>query len=130
VDVIGDRKHAGWSPGSVSFNGFARETTFWKRAPELQKRANPPSWQRVTSKQISSDFLDKRWKQVVQEGLGDDFTEKKGYEQVRELIGPSECVYENIPLQNKVQSSRTDVSLATIGLIQKKGTSCDIKSPT
>lgn len=67
---------------------------------------------------------------MVQEGLGGDFTEKKGYEQVRELIGPSECVYEKIPLLNKVQRSGADVSTATHGLIRKKGTSCDIKSPT
>lgn len=93
VDVVSDRKYAGWSPGSVSLAGFAREATFWKRARELEKKANPPSWYRVTSKRLFTDFLDKRWRQLVQDGLGDDFTDSKGYEQVRELLGPSQCVY-------------------------------------
>lgn len=96
MDVVGDRKYAGWSPGSVSLIGFARDATFWKRTPELEKRAKPPSWQRVTSKQLHSDFIDKRWKKLVEEGLGDDFTGRVGYEQVRELIGPSEYVLKNI----------------------------------
>lgn len=92
MEVVGDREYAGWSPGSVSLTGFAREATFWKRLPELEKRENPPSWQRVTSKQLHTDFIDKRWKTLVEEGLGDNFTDRKGYEQVRELIGPSEYV--------------------------------------
>jgi hypothetical protein len=72
--------------------GFAREATFWKRTSELEKRGRPPSWHRVTSKQLHSDFIDKRWKKLVEDGLGGDFTDKEGYEQVRELIGPSEYV--------------------------------------
>ncbi|OKO98068.1 hypothetical protein PENSUB_9648 [Penicillium subrubescens] len=93
AEVVGDRKYAGWSPGSVSLTGFARDSSFWKRASELEKRAKPPSWHRVTSKQLHSDFIDKRWKKLVEEGLGPEFKEKEGYEQVRELIGPSEYVF-------------------------------------
>lgn len=130
VDVVGDRKYAGWSPGSVSLTGFARDATFWKRAPELEKRAKPPSWQRVTSKQLHSDFIDKRWKKLVEEGLGDDFTGRVGYEQVRELIGPSEYVLKNIHFQRVVKRPHANDTPGTHGWIQRRVSSCDIRSPT
>jgi hypothetical protein len=41
VDIAADRKYAGWSPGSVSLTGFARETTFWRKAPKLEKGVKP-----------------------------------------------------------------------------------------
>ncbi|KAF4201959.1 hypothetical protein CNMCM8927_000873 [Aspergillus lentulus] len=89
VDIAAGRKYAGWSPRSVSLTGFAREATFWRKAPELEKRVKPPIWQRVTSKQIRSDFINKRWKKLVEEGL-DDFTGQKGYEQVYTWLDPEE----------------------------------------
>ncbi|KAJ5369216.1 uncharacterized protein N7496_008976 [Penicillium cataractarum] len=109
VDVVSDRKYAGWSPGSVSLIGFAREATFWKRAGELEKKPNPPSWYRVNSKPLSQDFLDKRWRQLVKEGLGDDFTDKKGYEQVLELLGPSHYTWLDPKEGYKLRHQITDL---------------------
>ncbi|OBT62208.1 hypothetical protein VE03_08056 [Pseudogymnoascus sp. 23342-1-I1] len=92
VDVSADRKHAGWSPGSTSLFGFARETTYWKAVAETGEKENP-GWHRVRNISVRSDFVAARWKESVEEGLGEDFTDRKGYDKVVELIGPTEFTW-------------------------------------
>lgn len=90
IDVIADPKYAGWSPGSTSLAGYAREISFWRR----EARGVEPTkqtWMRASpSPGHSKTFLLSRWEEIVMHGFGTDWTEKESYEQVRELIGLSE----------------------------------------
>jgi len=92
VDVEADPKYAGWSPGSTSLLGFAREVTFWRLLGKKAERSDK-EWRRATNPPaLSSEFVSKRWKAIVKDGLGKDWTERKGYDDVRALVGPSEYV--------------------------------------
>ncbi|KAJ5151340.1 uncharacterized protein N7482_010592 [Penicillium canariense] len=108
VSVDADRKYAGWSPGSTSLTGFAREATFWNRASELENRVDP-SWKRTKSKQLYTSFIHQRWKKIVAEGLGDDFTDRKGYDQLEELLGPSEYTWLDSEEGYKLRHQITDL---------------------
>lgn len=89
IDVIADPRYAGWSPGSTSLAGYARELTFWRRE-ERGVEPTSQTWMRSSpSPGHSKAFLLSRWEEIV-DGSGKDWTEKKSYEQIRELIGPSE----------------------------------------
>ncbi|KFY47226.1 hypothetical protein V494_00090 [Pseudogymnoascus sp. VKM F-4513 (FW-928)] len=92
IDPSADRKYAGWSPGSTSLTGFARETTYWKAEAEPDKKEYP-SWHRARSIGLPQSFIYTRWKESVEEGLGEGFTDRKGYDRVLELIGPSEFTW-------------------------------------
>ena len=88
--MIADPEYAGWSPGSTSLAGYAREITYWRR----EKQGGQPlarTWLRASlGPSISKDFLVMRWEELLLHGLGEGWTEKQGYERVRELIGQSE----------------------------------------
>jgi hypothetical protein len=89
VDMMADSQYAGWSPGSTSLAGYARETTFWRR---LQRGAQPHSrtWLRVSpGPRHSTESLIARWEDT-RDGFGESWTEMESYQQVRALIGPSE----------------------------------------
>jgi hypothetical protein len=89
VDVMADPQYAGWSPGSTSLAGYARETTFWRR---LERGAQPHSrtWLRVSpGPSHSTESLIALWEDV-RDGFGENWTEMESYNQVRALIGPSE----------------------------------------
>lgn len=93
ADVAGDKKYAGWSPGSTSLTGLAREISLWQTAHSIRKK-DELRWSRTKTKPLLSQFVDQRWREIVRDGLGEDFTDKKGYESLRELIGPTEYVIE------------------------------------
>lgn len=91
-DVRSDPKYVGWSPGSTSLSGFAREINFWRGVAreasggvmtELQWKSVP-----MGQPSHSISYVRERWKEVL-DGLGDDWTEREGYKRVRELVGPS-----------------------------------------
>ena len=89
VDVMADSQYAGWSPGSTSLTGYAREMTFWRR---VERRAQPQSrtWLRVSpGPSHLTESLIARWEDI-RDGFGESWTEMESYQQVRELIGPSE----------------------------------------
>lgn len=90
IDVEADPNYAGWSSGSTSLAGFAREATFWREFHTETERTER-HWVRAADRpSIKAEFLKKRWAELAKNGLGKDWTEKKGYHQVRELTGPSE----------------------------------------
>ncbi|KAF7172147.1 hypothetical protein CNMCM5623_004401 [Aspergillus felis] len=105
ADVAGDKKYAGWSPGSTSLTGFAREISLWQIAHSIRKK-DELKWSRTKTKPLLSQFVDQRWREIVKDGLGEDFTDKKGYERLRELIGPAEHTWldpdENIKLRHQI----------------------------
>jgi hypothetical protein len=91
ADVAGDKKYAGWSPGSTSLTGFARELSLWQMAHSIREK-DEPRWSRTKTKPLLSQFVDQRWREIVKNGLGEDFTDQKGYERLQEIIGPAEYV--------------------------------------
>ena len=89
VDVMADPQYAGWSPGSTSLAGYAREMTFWRR---VKRGAQPPgrTWLRVSpGPSHSVELLIARWEET-RDGFGESWGEMESYQQVRALIGPSE----------------------------------------
>ena len=90
IDVETDPRNTGWSPGSTSLAGFARELTFWRTSDVLAARKEP-TWARgAAGPPLTLQFVAKRWSAIRKDGLGSDWTEKKGYDQLRELIGPAQ----------------------------------------
>lgn len=89
IDVIADPKHAGWSPGSTSLAGYAREITFWRR-DKYNVDPYKKSWSRVGFQgPVSKDFILSCWEEM-KDGFKEDWTEKDSHDLIRELIGPSE----------------------------------------
>jgi hypothetical protein len=93
VDVEADPRYAGWSPGSTSVSGFAREITFWRQMDHDTKTIQP-RWRRFSNTpSLTSTFVFDRWKALMKDGLGKDWTARKGYDQVRDLLGPSDYTW-------------------------------------
>ncbi|KAL4994247.1 prion-inhibition and propagation-domain-containing protein [Aspergillus recurvatus] len=102
-------QYAGWSPGSTSLTGFAREMTLWKGLAESGSSDEPlRTWRRTGSITLHSDFIDKKWSEILN-GLGEDFTNKKGFDKVRELIGQSDFTWLDPNEQFKLRHQITDL---------------------
>jgi hypothetical protein len=89
VDVMADSQYAGWSPGSTSLAGYAREATFWRRV-EHGALPHTRTWLRISpGPSHSTESLIARWEDT-RDGFGEGWTGMESYQQVRALIGPSE----------------------------------------
>ena len=87
TNVEADPKYAGWSPGSTSLVGFAREVSFWRNVDSIRSE---PTWERTRrSPNVRFKTLVGWWNDVA---IGDwgNWPEKERYERVRNILGPSE----------------------------------------
>lgn len=89
VDMLANPKYAGWSPGSTSLEGYAREISFWRREKQGAK-PNHKTWLRASLNPAvqKADILS-YWEEV-RDGFSEDWTDEKIYKRVRDLVGPSE----------------------------------------
>lgn len=93
MDVETDPSYAGWSPGSTSVSGFAREATYWKNLRVAAGKESPiePTWRTATNRpSLEAKFIIQTFMKRQKEGLGDGWTEKIGYDQISELVSRKE----------------------------------------
>ncbi|KAL2865213.1 prion-inhibition and propagation-domain-containing protein [Aspergillus lucknowensis] len=124
LEINTDAKYTGWSPGSTSLAGFAREITLWKKiAKPASSDKPPPTWHAAQSKSLTSDAIDSQWNQI-REGLGEDFTDRKGFDTVRELIGPSNFAWldpgEEVKLRHQITDLLGALSISPVPSVEHR----------
>ncbi|KAK4141492.1 prion-inhibition and propagation-domain-containing protein [Dichotomopilus funicola] len=125
VDVAADPRYAGWSPGSTSLTGFAREMTFWRQAVKEVEQSQK-GWLRATNTPaLTSNFALQRWNSTMKNGLGEDWTEKKGHDQLRELLGPSDYTWldpeEGFEMRHQISDLLADMRMSPVPSLESTG---------